>query len=69
MSKTIKKTIILELTENDIDDLLNIADVCSSHLQDYDLGDPECPYNETDADCDKWKNKLYKLSKEIRKKK
>lgn len=70
MAKT-KKVKTLKLTNEEIDELLQIIYDCQSHLQDYDIDageydeetDEGCPYYETYTDCDKWATKLEKLQK------
>jgi len=57
------KTKKLELTKDEIDELLQIIYDCQSHLQDYDMEDEECPYYETYSNCDKWSDKLERLQK------
>ncbi len=62
------KTKPLHLTHDEIAELLNIVEVCQSHIQDYDLDDTDddgepCPYKETDEDCTKWVSRLTKLEK------
>ena len=55
MKKPNKKKIkTLFVTNNDLEELRNIIQVCKSHLGDYDIGSEDCPYNEDWEDCEKW---------------
>lgn len=65
------KTKKLELTDEEISELLDIVDTCQAHLKDYDIDEgiyneetgEGCIYYDTNAKCDKWATKLEKLQK------
>lgn len=64
------KTRTIKLTKNDIDEILDIIDVCQSHLKDYDIEIPYdeetgegCVYYDTNSACDKWDDIFRKLLK------